>query len=285
MNDFYVYAWLRPNGEPFYVGKGKGDRDTRAKSHNPYFMNVIAKTSRDGAAVKVVRWQEVLSEEDALALEIAYIRLFGRRNIRTGVLVNMTDGGDGASGAIMSDETLRRMRAVQSNRTPETLAKMSAWQVGKPKSARHRSALSAAHKGKPLSQAHRISLSAAGLGRVVSDETRAKISASNTGKKLSVESRAKIGAVHLGKIMPPESRAKMANDRRMRGPYSGEFKGVFFCTRSGKWLARITLNGKAKALGSYVDAANAARAYDRAAFAAWGADCYLNFPDLMERAA
>lgn len=284
MNDFYVYAWLRPCGTPFYIGKGKGDRDARTKSHNPYFMNIVAKASREGAAVKVVRWQEGLSEEDALNLEIAYIKLFGRRNTGTGVLANMTDGGDGMSGAIMSDETLSRMRAVQSNRTPETRAKMSAWQIGKPKSAAHRDALSAAHMGKPLSQAHRSALSAAGLGRVVSDETRAKIGASNRGKKLSIEARAKIGLVHRGKVMSPESRARMSADRRHRGPYGGDFKGVFFSTRSNKWLAKITLDGKAKYLGTFATHEDAAHAYDDAAFSAWGDDCYLNFPR-MEMAA
>lgn len=31
-HDFYVYAWLRPCGAPFYVGKGRGDRDARFES-------------------------------------------------------------------------------------------------------------------------------------------------------------------------------------------------------------------------------------------------------------
>lgn len=43
--------------------------------------------------------------------------------------------------------------------------------------------------------------------------------------------------------------------------------------------AFITLNAKRRYLGSFDSEVLAARAYDMAAFAAWGTECYLNFPE------
>ena len=64
---------------------------------------------------------------------------------------------------------------------------------------------------------------------------------------------------------------------RHRGPKSGtssKFKGVF-AKRRGRWGAHSVLAGN---LGSFIVEEDAARAYDAAARATWGEDCYLNFP-------
>lgn len=61
-----------------------------------------------------------------------------------------------------------------------------------------------------------------------------------------------------------------------RGAVSG-FKGVFLHRRSGRYYANITVDGRSHHLGSYVDPADAARAYDAAALAHFGEFAWINF--------
>lgn len=80
----------------------------------------------------------------------------------------------------------------------------------------------------------------------------------------TVESR--MATAMLSRLAPPTSANK-----------SG-YKGVFFSGAAKKWTCQIKLDGKSKYIGLYTTPEEAARAYDKAAHAAWGSDCYLNFP-------
>lgn len=273
-NDFYVYAWLRPCGTPFYIGKGRGDRDKLRTRNNKIFTRTLAKIEKDGGRATVVRIHENLSEFQALSLEIAEIAKWGRRCDGTGVLANLTLGGEGMSGFVFSDEAKKKM--------------------------------SAAKKGKPLSAEHRAKI----LEIVTnpSPETRAKMSASRTGKKATAtmmarliennptrdpEIRAKISAAlsgvpksdaHRAKLSVAAKnrtvghRARISQANRMRPPSSG-YKGVSFNTATGKWKVGIRIGDKRLFLGYFADPVEAAMVYDRAAVDAWGVgNCYLNFP-------
>ncbi|KAL0052442.1 hypothetical protein WJX82_002349 [Trebouxia sp. C0006] len=55
----------------------------------------------------------------------------------------------------------------------------------------------------------------------------------------------------------------VAGMRKHKGPRSSRFKGVFEA-QGGKYLARLTLHGKPKHLGTYLDAEEAAKAVDAA---------------------
>jgi len=69
----------------------------------------------------------------------------------------------------------------------------------------------------------------------------------------------------------------LANQRLSSANKSG-YRGVSWFPRDSKWTAHIKVNGRAKNLGYFTDPADAARAYDRAAIAAWGPHARLNFP-------
>jgi hypothetical protein len=93
---FYVYAYLREDGTPYYIGKGKAKRAWRKGSPTEERVNIL---------------ESMLSEEDAFALEIKLITKYGRKDLQSGVLNNRTNGGEGCSGSIhtKTDEFRRRV--------------------------------------------------------------------------------------------------------------------------------------------------------------------------------
>lgn len=146
---FYVYAWCYPEGTPFYVGRGSGRRYKDEFGRNTLFQRIVAKIRRDGAEPTIVRWHDGLREEDATRLEVAYIRLFGRRDNGTGVLCNMTDGGDGVKGAPRNPVAIEKTASFHRGRkrSADTRAKISAGNSGKKRTAEMRLAMSAIKTG------------------------------------------------------------------------------------------------------------------------------------------
>ena len=93
MNRFYVYVIYDINNLPIYVGKGTGRRayDSFRKSDNVAVRNCKTKNRVDIIADK-------LTENDAFSLEVELITKYGRKCNKTGILYNLTDGGEGVSG-------------------------------------------------------------------------------------------------------------------------------------------------------------------------------------------
>ena len=87
---FYTYAYLREDGSPYYIGKGKG---RRISSHSGRLIKPPPKERR-------IYLKKGLTEQEALDHERYMIALYGRKDIGTGILRNLTDGGEGVSGSI-----------------------------------------------------------------------------------------------------------------------------------------------------------------------------------------
>lgn len=81
--NYYVYVYLREDGTPYYVGKGKDDR-WKQKSHSVKIPPIE----------RVIFPLQNVDEETALNEEINLISKWGRLNNNTGILENKTDGGD-----------------------------------------------------------------------------------------------------------------------------------------------------------------------------------------------
>jgi len=104
-----IYRHLKPCGEVFYIGIGeKVDRAYDTNKRSKFWKDLVR---RHGHEVQVLKSD--LTWEEACELETVLIMYYGRRDLKTGTLVNMTDGGQGSKGAkpqIYSQERLLKMR-------------------------------------------------------------------------------------------------------------------------------------------------------------------------------
>lgn len=172
---YYTYLHCKPDGTPFYVGKGSGNRShDLVNNRNIHHSNIVAKYGSNNIQIFVFTRE---SENDAFLDEICQIEQLRRDGYD---LCNITDGGEGISCMRHSDETKK---------------KISSSMIGHKGSERQRLAAIEANKrraGIPLSDEHKVKISEAGRGRVKTAEERLKISNSHIGIRCTEEERKKM---------------------------------------------------------------------------------------------
>ena len=106
---FYVYLYLRDDNTPYYCGKGSGIRawhPHRNKGTTNYIGGIHVPTDNN----KIIIVSHRLTESEALSHEIKLIQHHGRKDIGTGILLNRTNGGDGATGRVLSKESRDKIK-------------------------------------------------------------------------------------------------------------------------------------------------------------------------------
>lgn len=128
MNIYYVYVYRYPETKiPFYVGLGKNDRmrdhltAAKRKSTKPnHKINTIRKILSEGKEPIIEILENNLSKETAVSFERFFISEFGRRDLNTGSLCNLTSGGDG-----VRDMGPLTKKAISDSRSGKTIFKHS----------------------------------------------------------------------------------------------------------------------------------------------------------------
>jgi hypothetical protein len=99
----YVYRHIRlDKNEPFYIGIGSDANFTRANEKRKTRRNKIWNDIYSKTQIEVEILFSDVSYEFACKKEVELIKLYGRINTNTGILSNLTDGGDTEIGRIVS---------------------------------------------------------------------------------------------------------------------------------------------------------------------------------------
>jgi hypothetical protein len=112
----YQHRRLDTN-EIFYIGIGKEEKRAYSKHDRSVLWNRYV--NKFGYNVEILH--KDISWEEACNLEMFYIKNYGRVSNRTGILVNLTNGGDGIKGYSHTDETKDFLRKLKTGNklTPE----------------------------------------------------------------------------------------------------------------------------------------------------------------------
>ena len=195
-NRFYTYAYLREDRTPYYIGKGK-----RNRAYNKHQKGISVPKDKS----RIIFLKQNLTEAEAFRHEIYMIAVFGRKDLGTGILRNMTNGGEGPSGMVHSEETKDKIRQRA---------------MGRKASQKTKQKLSKIHKGRKHTeewkkiQSERMKGNTYGLGRKHSPDSLKKMSESQKGKKVSEEAKRKMSDAN--KNPSEETRRKIIESNKSR---------------------------------------------------------------------
>lgn len=216
----YIYRHIRNDtNEVFYIGIGSTSFFKRAYSkhnRNNYWKNIVKFTDYTvEILIEDINWLTACEKE------IEFIKLYGRKDLKLGTLVNMTDGGEGTIGYVFSD-TVKKKQS-------ERMRGKNHYFYGKKFTKEHCKKISDSNKGLSLG-----------------------VNNPFYGKKHTLESKLKISEIHKGKKIS-DSQLKTISIRMTRGKHPlarlilDTETGIFYdCIRDAadaKNINYCTLNG------------------------------------------
>lgn len=148
----YVYRHIRLDKNiPFYIGIGVGYRANQKHKRSLYWQRIVSKY---GYRIEII--MDDLTWEQAVEKEKEFIKLYGRKDKKQGPLANLTDGGEGMLGFIVSEKTKNKLSADRKGICPRP----AGWKM-------------------PQSGIEKMRISNKGhkrcVGRILSQETKDKI--------------------------------------------------------------------------------------------------------------
>jgi hypothetical protein len=119
---YYTYAYLREDGTPYYIGRGKGNRAFD-----------ITHRIKVPPKERVLFLKQNLTYAEASEHEVYMIAVLGRKDLGTGILRNLTNGGEGRPGPKPQEE-VEKIRQANTGKThsEETKRKLSEIKTGVP---------------------------------------------------------------------------------------------------------------------------------------------------------
>lgn len=145
---YYVYRHIRLDiNEIFYIGVGSKNLNRNHYSIESEYHRAYSKNNRN------MYWKNITSKHEYIVeiliesedhnfikdKEIEFIKIYGRKDLKKGLLVNLTNGGDGLKGYQISNETRSKMSLAKIGKKP--------WNMGLKMSSEHRIKLSKSHIG------------------------------------------------------------------------------------------------------------------------------------------
>lgn len=237
MNSFYVYMYLRSKnskhgaaGSPYYIGKGKGMR--------AYSTNHRVRPPVDRKMVVFVALG--LSEQDAHQAEMFLICKYGRIDNGTGCLRNLTDGGEGPSGLLHSQQWKEDAALRAKMRPPVSTFTMAGREHREDSKARCRASNLSSWTDEKRHEHSEMMRSLPNLHIPVhdtphSEASKEKMRQAHLGKRASRETKRRMSESHRNRIRPILTHCKNGH---LRTPETirPNGKGCAVCHR--EWAAR-----------------------------------------------
>ena len=201
-NSTYIYRHIRlDKNEPFYIGIGTDSKYQRAyskQSRNIFWNRVVSKTDYE---VEILL--DNLTKDEAKIKEIEFIALYGKKIDKTGILTNISDGGDGNSGCKHTEEA--KLKIGLSNKFKD----YSKFDRSYMQTKEYKDKVSKINKGRKMPDSMRQKVSDRMKNRIVSEKEKDRLRSSMLGKKMSNETKEKM---RLSGLKAWEKRKNINND-------------------------------------------------------------------------